>query len=107
MKKINTIFTAAIFSMLSMTAFACPKGTTMTGGTGPNHQGGKCVATAHATKHKANHEKKAEHKMMDKGQMMKTDHKAATAAPDTTAPQATMHESMHENTTPEKQAPKP
>jgi len=50
--------------------------------------------------------KKAEHKMMDKDQMMKMDHKAATAAPDTTAPQATMHESMHENTTPEKQAPK-
>jgi len=50
--------------------------------------------------------KKAEHKMMDKDQMMNMDHKAATAAPNTTAPQATMHESMHENTTPEKQAPK-
>lgn len=107
MKKINTIFTAAIFSMLSATAFACPKGTTMTDGTGPNHQGGKCVATVHATKHQANHERKAEHKMMRKDQMMKTDHKAATATPNTSAPQATMHESMHENTSPEKQASKP
>lgn len=27
----------------SGTAMACPKGTTLVGGTGPNHKGGKCV----------------------------------------------------------------
>ncbi|WP_174559262.1 hypothetical protein [Acinetobacter bouvetii] len=90
MKKLSTILTAAVFTMLSATAFACPKGMTMTGGTGPNHKGGKCVA-AHTTKHhKANHEKKAEHKMM------KEDKKAV--------PQGNM---MHENKAPEKPAPKP
>ncbi len=30
--------------MLSVSAFACPKGTQLQGGTGPNHKGGKCVA---------------------------------------------------------------
>ena len=41
--------------MLSATAFACPQGTALTGGSGPNHKGGKCVATAPMTK---------QHKMM-------------------------------------------
>ena len=43
MKKLTTILIASIFSMLSATTFACPKGTTLTGGTGPNHKGGTCV----------------------------------------------------------------
>ena len=53
MKKLSTIFTAAIFTMLSATAFACPKGMTMTGGTGPNHKGGTCVTIKEAKKHAA------------------------------------------------------
>ena len=107
MKKLSTIFTAAILTMLSATAFACPKGTTMMGGTGPNHKDGKCVSTAHAPKHTANHGKKAEHQMMNSDHnMMKTDKKAATSASKTPAPQAPMHENMHENKTPEKQASK-
>ncbi|OTG85374.1 hypothetical protein B9T31_12950 [Acinetobacter sp. ANC 4558] len=28
---------------LSSTTFACPKGTTLSGGTGPNHKGGTCI----------------------------------------------------------------
>lgn len=42
----KTIFIAMalIFSMTSVTAFACPKGTHLVGGTGANHKGGKCVA---------------------------------------------------------------
>ncbi len=107
MKKLSTIFTAVIFSMLSVSAFACPQGMTMTGGTGPNHKGGKCVTTAHMQKHKESHEKNAEHKMMNTDHnMMKMDHKAATPAPKTAAPQATMHENMQQNKIPEKQAPK-
>ena len=37
--------------MLSATAFACPQGTTLSGGTGANHKGGKCVATMNVAKH--------------------------------------------------------
>jgi len=44
MKKIATILTAGLFTVLSASAFACPKGTQLQGGTGPNHKGGKCVA---------------------------------------------------------------
>jgi hypothetical protein len=60
MKKISTLFAAGLFSLLSATAFACPQGTTLTGGTGANHKGGKCVAAAtvkhqtQAAKHEAN-----------------------------------------------------
>ena len=42
-KKIATILTATLLSVLSASAMACPKGTTLTGGTGPNHKGGSCV----------------------------------------------------------------
>ena len=44
MKKITTLVTAGLFTILSASAFACPKGTTLVGGTGPNHKGGSCVA---------------------------------------------------------------
>lgn len=44
MKKLSTILTAGVLAMLSVSAFACPKGTQLQGGTGPNHKGGKCVA---------------------------------------------------------------
>lgn len=46
MRKIATILTAGLFTVLSASAFACPKGTQLQGGTGPNHKGGKCVATS-------------------------------------------------------------
>ena len=52
MKKLNTIIAAGVLSVLSATAFACPKGTTLTGGTGTNHKGGKCVATQPVQAHK-------------------------------------------------------
>lgn len=45
MKKIIHLAVAATIASLSATAMACPKGTTLQGGTGPNHKGGKCVAT--------------------------------------------------------------
>ena len=53
MKKISTILTAAIFSLLSATAFACHQGTSLTGGTGANHKGGKCVAVQETAQHQA------------------------------------------------------
>lgn len=71
MKKISTLFAAGMLSLLSATAFACPQGTTLTGGTGANHKGGKCVAAAtvkhqsQAAKHEASqaqlHATKAKH----------------------------------------------
>lgn len=51
MKKISTFIAAGLFTTLSATAFACPQGTTLSGGTGANHKGGKCVATMNVTKH--------------------------------------------------------
>ncbi|WP_151750559.1 hypothetical protein [Acinetobacter sp. TUM15131] len=45
MRKIATSLTAGLFTVLSASAFACPKGSQIQGGTGPNHKGGKCVAT--------------------------------------------------------------
>lgn len=44
MKKFAQFFSVSILSiLLSATAFACPKGTTLSGGTGPKHKGGKCI----------------------------------------------------------------
>jgi hypothetical protein len=69
MKKLSTILTAVIFTMLSATAFACPKGTTATGGTGPNHKGGTCVpAKMHAAKP---HEKAKSQATKEHANMMK------------------------------------
>lgn len=51
MKKISTFIAAGLFTTLSATAFACPQGTTLSGGTGANHKGGKCVATMNVVKH--------------------------------------------------------
>ncbi|MEG2636834.1 MAG: hypothetical protein RSA09_09975 [Acinetobacter sp.] len=51
MKKISTFIAAGLLTTLSATAFACPQGTTLSGGTGANHKGGKCVATMNVTKH--------------------------------------------------------
>ena len=59
MKKIATILTAGLFTVLSASAFACPKGTQLQGGTGPNHKGGKCVVVKQATPTKAQEKKAA------------------------------------------------
>ncbi len=62
--------------MLSATAFACPQGTTLTGGSGPNHKGGKCAPAMATTKHDkmAKQDKMMKHDQMGKqDQMMKQD----------------------------------
>ena len=62
--------------MLSATAFACPQGTTLAGGSGPNHKGGKCVPATAMTKHDkmAKQDKMMKHDQMGKqDQMMKHD----------------------------------
>jgi hypothetical protein len=46
MKKI--VIAALLGLFAANMAFACPKGTHLEGGTGPNHKGGKCVAVASA-----------------------------------------------------------
>ena len=76
MKKISTFIAAGLFTMLSATAFACPQGTTLAGGSGPNHKGGKCVPTTTMTKHDkmAKQDKMMKHDQMGKqDQMMKHD----------------------------------
>ena len=76
MKKISTFIAAGLFTMLSATAFACPQGTTLTGGSGPNHKGGKCVPATATTKHDkmAKQDKMMKHDQMGKqDQMMKQD----------------------------------
>lgn len=57
MKKIATILTTIILASASANAMACPKGTTLVGGTGSNHKGGKCVKKAD-TKKKADKKSK-------------------------------------------------
>ena len=62
--------------MLSATAFACPQGTTLAGGSGPNHKGGKCAPAMATTKHDkmAKQDKMMKHDQMGKqDQMMKKD----------------------------------
>ena len=76
MKKISTFIAAGLFTMLSATAFACPQGTTLAGGSGPNHKGDKCVPTTTMTKHDkmAKQDKMMKHDQMGKqDQMMKHD----------------------------------
>ncbi|WP_034697302.1 hypothetical protein [Acinetobacter bohemicus] len=76
MKKISTFIAAGLFTMLSATAFACPQGTTLAGGSGPNHKGGKCVPATATTKHDkmAKQDKMMKHDQMGKqDQMMKKD----------------------------------
>ena len=76
MKKISTFIAAGLFTMLSATAFACPQGTTLTGGSGPNHKGGKCAPAMATTKHDkmAKQDKMMKHDQMGKqDQMMKKD----------------------------------
>ncbi len=82
MKKISTFIAAGLFTTLSATAFACPQGATLSGGTGANHKGGKCVATMNVTKHDqvmkqdktAKHDQEAKHDpAMKQDKMVKHD----------------------------------
>ncbi|MFZ0331473.1 MAG: hypothetical protein WAL54_09780 [Acinetobacter bohemicus] len=76
MKKISTFIAAGLFTMLSATAFACPQGTTLAGGSGPNHKGGKCVpATAMAKQ-----DKMMKQDSMKTNNMADKSHKAAPVA---------------------------
>ena len=49
MQKILSIGLMISLSLVSLNSLACPKGTSLTGGTGPHHKGGTCVATGKAT----------------------------------------------------------
>ncbi|AXF85044.1 hypothetical protein DTO96_100761 [Ephemeroptericola cinctiostellae] len=42
MKKIISVAVAAALGFASVSAMACPKGSTLTGGVGKHHKGGKC-----------------------------------------------------------------
>lgn len=57
MKKITCSIITLSLSALSATAFACPKGTSLQGGEGPHHKGGKCVVANGATAKKAEDKK--------------------------------------------------
>lgn len=46
--KVISIGMALVLGFASATAFACPKGTHLVGGTGPHHKGGKCEAAQDA-----------------------------------------------------------
>ncbi|WP_343594738.1 hypothetical protein [Acinetobacter sp.] len=45
MKKILTSIAVISLAVVSANAMACPKGSSLQGGTGPHHKGGKCVAS--------------------------------------------------------------
>ncbi len=42
MKKIISVVFAVALGCASVSAMACPKGSTLTGGVGKHHKGGKC-----------------------------------------------------------------
>lgn len=106
MKKISTFIAAGLFTTLSATAFACPQGTTLSGGTGANHKGGKCVATMNVTKHDQamkqdktvkhdpakKQDKMAKHDSMKANDMTNKSHKDANApSPNTPKAQPDTH----------------
>lgn len=88
MKKISTFIAAGLFTMLSATAFACPQGTTLAGGSGPNHKGGKCVPATAMGKHDqmmkqdqmGKHDQMMKHDPMKTNNMADKSHKAAPVA---------------------------
>lgn len=57
MNKMKTVIASGLLAMFSAATFACPAGTTLTGGTGANHKGGTCVSALKAGK-AAEHAKK-------------------------------------------------
>ncbi|MBF7682391.1 hypothetical protein I2F27_03475 [Acinetobacter sp. B5B] len=60
MKKVTSSIIALTLSVVSATAFACPKGTTLQGRQGPHHKGGKCVTAQGNSIKKSNVEKKTD-----------------------------------------------
>jgi hypothetical protein len=78
MKRMQYIL-AAVLCVASATAFACPKGTHLVGGTGAHHKGGKCVAQADAKAPAAAEEKTTDAKADKKAKKSKADKKAETA----------------------------
>ena len=100
MKKISTFIAAGLFTTLSATAFACPQGTTLSGGTGANHKGGKCIATMNVTKHDqamkqdktAKHDLAMKHDSMKANDVTNKSHKDAHASnPNTPKAQPDIH----------------
>ena len=81
MKKISTFIAASLFTMLSATAFACPQGTTLAGGSGPNHKGGKCVPATAMAKHDPaiKQDKMVKHDSMKANDMTHKSHKDSHA----------------------------
>lgn len=45
MKKILASVAVLSLAIVSANAMACPKGSSLQGGTGPHHKGGKCVTS--------------------------------------------------------------
>lgn len=68
-KLISTSIIALSVATLSAGAMACPKGSSLQGGTGPHHKGGKCVAKAGSSAAKS--DKKMNHDSMSKMSMNK------------------------------------
>ena len=97
MKKISTFIAAGLFTTLSATAFACPQGATLSGGTGANHKGGKCVATmkqAKTAKHDQamKQDKMVKHDSMKANDVTNKSHKDAHASnPNTPKAQPDIH----------------
>ncbi len=44
MKKLTALVLVTVLSTFSVSAMACPKGTSLSGGVGMHHQGGKCIS---------------------------------------------------------------
>ncbi len=53
MNKVFALVLLAAFGLASASAMACPKGESLTGGTGTHHKGGKCAPTAAKPTHSA------------------------------------------------------
>ncbi|MBF7691201.1 hypothetical protein [Acinetobacter pollinis] len=68
-KLLSTSIIALSLAAVSAGAMACPKGTSLQGGTGPHHKGGKCVATKSGSTAKT--EKKMSHDSMSNMSMPK------------------------------------
>jgi hypothetical protein len=51
--KATKLVLALVMAFAASTAFACPKGTHLVGGTGAHHKGGKCVSAAEAAEAKS------------------------------------------------------
>ncbi|RKG35733.1 hypothetical protein D7V21_02345 [Acinetobacter guerrae] len=92
MKKISVIILSSTLALLSATAFACPKGTTLQGGTGPNHKGGKCVAASGAKTKPAKTEAKKTSQTVKTTEVKTSKPEKAKTTATTTTSTTTSHE---------------